>query len=162
MTQFEKPTAHKVEKETNSKDFVVGAIIGGAIGAATALFLAPKSGTELRQDLNTQTNLLKERSTEWKDQAVTKGNELAATAKEKSAGITQTVQSQSNAIVEKVKSLKGNSSDRSNEEGSVNTNSDLTKFSNESTENPTPSVTPVDPLTPNTSTDPIGSSEKKL
>ncbi|TDL34285.1 YtxH domain-containing protein [Jeotgalibacillus sp. S-D1] len=161
MTQFEKPTAHKEEKETNSKDFVVGALIGGAIGAATALFLAPKSGTELRQDLNTQTNLLKERSSEWKDQAVTKGNELAATAKEKSAGITQTVQSQSNAIVEKVKSLKGNSSE-SSEESSDNINSDLTKFSNESNQNPAPSVTPVDPLTPNTSTDPIGSSDKKL
>ena len=34
-----------------SKGFVLGAIIGGAIGAITALLLAPKSGRELREDL---------------------------------------------------------------------------------------------------------------
>lgn len=34
-----------------TKGFVIGAIIGGAIGAITALLLAPKSGKELRQEL---------------------------------------------------------------------------------------------------------------
>ncbi len=31
--------------------FIIGTIIGGAIGAITALLLAPKSGKELRQDI---------------------------------------------------------------------------------------------------------------
>ncbi|MEW9500711.1 YtxH domain-containing protein [Jeotgalibacillus marinus] len=115
MTQQEKQLT---KTETNSKDFIVGAIIGGAIGAATALFLAPKSGSELRNDLNTQAVLLKERSNEWKDQAVTKSSEFATTAKvksaelssiakEKSAEFSQSVQAQSNALVEKIKSYKG-------------------------------------------------------
>ncbi len=114
MTQQEKQLT---KTETNSKDFVVGAIIGGAIGAATALFLAPKSGSELRNDLNTQAVLLKERSNEWKDQAVTKSSEFATTAKvksaklssiakEKSADFSQSVQAQSSALVEKVKAYK--------------------------------------------------------
>lgn len=46
----------------NSKDFLIGTLIGGIIGATTALFLAPKSGKELRDDLNTQANALKEKT----------------------------------------------------------------------------------------------------
>lgn len=34
-----------------TKGFVAGALIGGAVGAITALLLAPKSGKELRQDI---------------------------------------------------------------------------------------------------------------
>ncbi|MEM4261110.1 MAG: YtxH domain-containing protein [Candidatus Woesearchaeota archaeon] len=34
-----------------TKGFIFGTIIGGAIGAITALLLAPKSGKELRQDI---------------------------------------------------------------------------------------------------------------
>lgn len=34
-----------------TKGFIFGTLIGGAIGAITALLLAPKSGKELRQDI---------------------------------------------------------------------------------------------------------------
>lgn len=34
-----------------AKELFIGGIIGGMIGAAAALFLAPKSGEELRRDL---------------------------------------------------------------------------------------------------------------
>lgn len=34
-----------------SKGLLVGAILGGAVGAITALLLAPKSGAELRKDI---------------------------------------------------------------------------------------------------------------
>ena len=37
--------------QSYTKGFVLGAIIGGAVGAITALLLAPKSGKELRQDI---------------------------------------------------------------------------------------------------------------
>ncbi|MGD7044267.1 YtxH domain-containing protein [Jeotgalibacillus proteolyticus] len=163
MAQYDKHSNYDTvsTKESSSKEFILGAVIGGAIGAATALFLAPKSGTELRQDLNNQAGLLKERSYEWKDQAVTKGNELASTAKEKSAGITQTVQNQSNSLVEKVKSMKekNSSSDQeetadSGEEGSA----DLPR--NESTVSSIPTVTPVDPATPKTDPAPLSEDTK--
>ena len=45
-----------------TKGFVFGAIIGGTIGAITALLLAPKSGSELRKDLA-------EKSTDMYDKA---------------------------------------------------------------------------------------------
>lgn len=37
--------------EKYTRGFIFGALIGGAVGAITALLLAPKSGEELRKDL---------------------------------------------------------------------------------------------------------------
>lgn len=39
-----------------TKGFVFGALIGGAVGAVTALLLAPKSGEELRKELAEKSN----------------------------------------------------------------------------------------------------------
>lgn len=84
------------EEEMSSKDFLIGALIGGIIGAATALFLAPKSGKELRADLNTQASTLKEKATQGSNG--------------ESGGITQQIKDQSTKVVEKVKNLKGGTS----------------------------------------------------
>ncbi|MBM7645764.1 gas vesicle protein [Scopulibacillus daqui] len=35
----------------SAKNFIVGSLVGGAVGAFTALMLAPKSGEEFRKDL---------------------------------------------------------------------------------------------------------------
>lgn len=39
------------ESDKYAKGLVVGALIGGAVGAITALLFAPKSGRELRRDI---------------------------------------------------------------------------------------------------------------
>lgn len=39
-----------------TKGFVFGALIGGTVGAITALLLAPKSGDELRKDIAIKSN----------------------------------------------------------------------------------------------------------
>lgn len=133
-----------MEKNTNSRDFLLGALIGSIAGAVTALVLAPKSGGELRQDLNTQAGRLKDRSYEWKDQAVTKSSEMAALAKEKSAELSKNVQDQSSGVVEKVKSFR--SKDKSQEQAPM-----LVTAKDPSL----PTVHPVDPLTPPTSNEPL-------
>ena len=57
MTQKEFPTkdyqkSYEDERDSiNSKDFMIGALIGGMIGAATALFMAPKRGWKKVQSL---------------------------------------------------------------------------------------------------------------
>lgn len=96
----------KSEENINTKDFLIGALIGGIIGATTALFLAPKSGKELRSDINEQAIVLKEKTDQLRETAKTKGTELAAVAKDKTNALTQTVSKQSTEIVNKVKSLR--------------------------------------------------------
>ncbi|MFB1080386.1 YtxH domain-containing protein [Jeotgalibacillus sp. JSM ZJ347] len=133
-----------MEKNNNSRDFVLGALIGSVAGAVTALILAPKSGGEFRQDLNTQAGRLKDRSYEWKDQAVTKSSEMAAMAKEKSAVISKNVQDQSSGVVEKVKSFRSKGKPEEQAPQLV------------TAKDPSlPTVHPVDPLTPPTSTEPL-------
>ncbi|WJV31314.1 YtxH domain-containing protein [Rossellomorea sp. AcN35-11] len=92
----------------NSKDFMIGTLIGGIVGAATALLLAPKSGKDLRHDLNEQATVIREKTGQWKDTAVEKSNEFAAVAKEKSSALTKSVQEQSNNVVGKLKTYRSN------------------------------------------------------
>lgn len=79
----------------NIKDFIIGAFVGGVVGAATALFLAPKAGKELRNDVAIQASQFKEKSAE-----------LTSTAKEKTVELSKKVQAQSGQLVDKVKSFK--------------------------------------------------------
>jgi gas vesicle protein len=46
----------------SSSSFLLGALIGGLVGAAAAIFLAPNSGRELRSTLNSQAGTLKEKT----------------------------------------------------------------------------------------------------
>ncbi|EUJ29484.1 hypothetical protein PCORN_09942 [Listeria cornellensis FSL F6-0969] len=67
----------------NVKDFLIGGLIGGIVGSVTALLLAPKSGKELRGDLNEHVDVMKEKGSQWKDVAYEKGIEIGNVAKDK-------------------------------------------------------------------------------
>ncbi|WP_391116471.1 YtxH domain-containing protein [Psychrobacillus sp. L3] len=82
--------------EVNGKDFILGVLVGGIIGAATALLLAPKTGTELRENLSIQAGQLKDKT-----------KDLSSTAMEKTTQLSKQLQEQSGQLVEKVKSIKG-------------------------------------------------------
>ncbi len=61
------------EKDNDFVAFLVGFVVGGLVGAATALLLAPQSGEETR-------TLIKEKSIELKDKAVETAEEARAKA----------------------------------------------------------------------------------
>jgi len=90
----------------NSKDFIIGTLIGGIIGATTALFLTPKSGKELRNNLNEQATSVKEKTEKWKNTAVERGTELVAATKEKSSDLVGAVSGQSTQLFSKVKDFR--------------------------------------------------------
>ncbi len=62
--------------QTQTRDFLIGVLVGSAIGAAAALLYAPQSGAETR-------GMIKDRATE----AYEKTGELAQTAKAKTTEI---------------------------------------------------------------------------
>ncbi|MCM3650769.1 YtxH domain-containing protein [Metabacillus litoralis] len=91
--------------KNNSKDFIVGSLVGGLIGAATALFLAPKSGKEIRDDLGQQASIVKGRTEKFTSQTLEKSAGLANVAKEKTVSLSQVVSEQSSQIMNKVRDL---------------------------------------------------------
>lgn len=97
---------YREEESSSAGSFLFGALVGGVIGAAAALFLAPKSGSEMREDLSSQASQLKSKSIEISTVAKERATELSSVAKEKTGELTKTIQEQSGQIVDKVKSMK--------------------------------------------------------
>ncbi|MDE3839939.1 YtxH domain-containing protein [Bacillus methanolicus] len=134
-------TNERSEYSSGSKEFMIGAIIGGVIGAAAALFFAPKSGKEMRNNLNKQVLVLKdktgqirdsamtkgnslasaakEKTVQLRDQAMTKGSELASVAKEKTITLTGTITQQSTNLLNKVKNMNTAQKDEATREKNV-------------------------------------------
>lgn len=75
-------------EDSGASSFLFGAIVGGVIGAAAALFLAPKTGKEMRDDLSTQAVHLKEKGIEISTVAKDKATEYTSVAKDKANEFT--------------------------------------------------------------------------
>lgn len=73
----------------NSKDFIIGTLVGGIVGATVALMFAPKSGRELRADINEGAMQVVDRANEWKDTAQEKGSEFKDMAYERGSELTK-------------------------------------------------------------------------
>lgn len=86
------------EESGGGSSFLVGILVGGIVGAAAALFLAPKSGKEFQADLKTQATTLKEKAAQQSD------------SNDDSAGFAQQLKEQSTKVVDKVKNMKGGTS----------------------------------------------------
>ena len=96
------------EESFNMKNFTVGAIVGALAGAAIALLYAPKSGADLRQNVASQAETLKD-----------KGMELSSIAKEKTAHLSSQLKEQSTHLVDKVKAITSKEDDSSLKETSI-------------------------------------------
>ncbi|WP_394235592.1 YtxH domain-containing protein [Niallia oryzisoli] len=97
------------ESRMSTKDFLLGSLIGAAVGSLTALLLAPKSGKELRVDLNNQAYQLREKTDHIRESVSIKGNELTSTVKDKTSAISRKVSEQSVDLVKKVKGFASES-----------------------------------------------------
>ncbi|MEH7117761.1 YtxH domain-containing protein [Neobacillus vireti] len=89
------------ENEGSSGTFLWGAIIGGVVGAAAALLLAPKSGRELRSTIGSQADTLIDKTANLRENVVSKSNELVS----KTSSISQGIVLQSSELVNKVKNM---------------------------------------------------------
>ncbi len=96
----------KTTKTLIVRIFLIGSLIGGIVGASLALIFAPKSGKELRGDLNQGAHYVKERANELKGVAYEKGNEWKSYAKDQSENIGRVVSEKSQDITKKIKRNK--------------------------------------------------------
>jgi gas vesicle protein len=80
----------------DGKDFLMGAVVGGLLGAMAALLLAPKSGRDLRKDISDQYGTISEKT-----------QQIASTVSEKTANIAKTATTHTTEWVDKAKEVAG-------------------------------------------------------
>src|SRR5690625_5561718 len=101
--------------QINSKDFIIGTLIGGMVGASVALLFAPKSGRELREDLNQGATQAKDMAYEWKDVAQEKGSELKEVAYDKGSEFKKKAKKSTNKIEKNIADKKERSEEHTSE-----------------------------------------------
>jgi gas vesicle protein len=96
-----------MSNNVDGKDFLMGAVVGGLLGAMAALLLAPKSGRELRQDITEQYGTLSEKTQQIANTVSEKTQQIASTVGEKTAIIAKTATTHTTEWVDKAKDVAG-------------------------------------------------------
>lgn len=73
-------------------DFLVGVVVGSAIGAACALMYAPMSGVETRETLKVKAGEARDKATELAGTVRTRSTEMMEQAKAKADEVTRNAQ----------------------------------------------------------------------
>lgn len=96
----------EVRKEKSGfSQFISGAFIGALVGSVTALLFAPKSGRELRSELNDQFSLVLDKTEQWKDTVVQKSNDFKALTIDATAKMKNSIKEQSTDLMDKIQNL---------------------------------------------------------
>lgn len=86
----------------NKSDFLVGLLIGGALGAALALLYAPQSGEETREQLKKRGEDLKDGASDAYVKARSKATEVGGQIKEKTTNVASTVRDSASQMAARV------------------------------------------------------------
>ena len=106
-----------MSRENSSNGVLLGAIVGGAIGAISALLFAPKSGANLREDLSNKFRTISEKTKDiatavgqnTKEFASTVGQntkDLASSIKEEAGDLADHAKKSNQHIVDSFSSAK--------------------------------------------------------
>lgn len=90
--EYETRETSSNRNEESTSSFLLGAIVGGVVGAVTALLLAPKTGKEIRNSLGGQAGTL-----------IDKTAPLRENVKSKTISLSQGIAQQSTDLLNKVK-----------------------------------------------------------
>ncbi|MBG9980157.1 YtxH domain-containing protein [Facklamia lactis] len=94
----------------NNDGFLLGAIIGATIGGIAALLYAPKSGEELRKDINDEVDYWLERANDYTEYAVERGVEMYDAASVASDDIRVSLKSSAENLKRQVSDFKDEAS----------------------------------------------------
>ncbi|MGG1571761.1 YtxH domain-containing protein [Fictibacillus sp. NRS-1165] len=95
-------TANTLDTKDKAK-FTKGVLVGGLVGAATALLLTPKSGKEMRRNLSNQTLNLKEKTLQMKDEAKLQTRLGTMAGKEKASNMMGSVKDKTSQVASQAK-----------------------------------------------------------
>lgn len=90
-------------EKVSTKDFLLGAIIGGVVGAATALLVTQKSSKELRDSINDKTASMKTMADSLQKSAKVKVSDIKEITRDKTYSLKQSLSQQSSEIMSNLK-----------------------------------------------------------
>lgn len=101
-----------------NRGFLFGTLLGGAIGALTALLLAPKSGAELRKDLADRGTYAYDKASRYiSDLEIDLGSAVRSTmneGKERAERIVNSAREQADSILENAERVLADAKSRAN------------------------------------------------
>lgn len=95
-----------MSQQQSGNGVLLGAIVGGAIGAVSALLLAPKTGAQLREDLSQACQTIGQKT---KDIASTVGQstrKLATAIKEETSGLADQAKESNHNVMDALSATK--------------------------------------------------------
>ncbi|MBD0381191.1 YtxH domain-containing protein [Paenibacillus sedimenti] len=95
-----------MSNQRKGKDLLIGAIVGGVLGAATALLFAPKSGRELRSDIAEQAQAVSEKTVQIANTVSQKTQEVAKSVSTHTSELVGKAKDTASSVVENVRSWK--------------------------------------------------------
>ena len=87
--EYESRETSQSRNEESSNSFLLGALIGGVVGAAAAFLLAPKTGKELRVRLSSSAETLKDKTSSLSQELVQQSSGLISKVKGKSVNLNE-------------------------------------------------------------------------
>jgi gas vesicle protein len=100
-----------MSNERKGKDLLIGAVVGGILGAATALLFAPKSGRELRSDIAEQAQVVSDKTVQIATNVSQKTQEVAKTVSTTTSELYGKAKDTAVNVVDTVRSWKESKSD---------------------------------------------------
>jgi len=104
----------------NNRGMLKGAIIGGAIGAAAALLLAPKAGRELRGDIRDRYADVRDRTKQLMSDASVKTRDVARQVGQHASDIADMTKSAVSAVKDEAQSWRKETREDQKDEQKVN------------------------------------------
>lgn len=92
--------------EKKGKDLLIGAIVGGLLGAATALLFAPKSGRELRSDIAENAKTVSDKTVQLANSVSQKTQEVAKSVSTTTTDFVGKAKDTATNVVDTVRSWK--------------------------------------------------------
>ncbi|MCY9667373.1 YtxH domain-containing protein [Paenibacillus alginolyticus] len=100
-----------MSNERKGKDLLIGAVVGGILGAATALLFAPKSGSELRSDIAEQAQVVSDKTVQIASTVSQRTQEVAKTVSTTTSELYGKAKDTAVNVVDTVRSWKESKSD---------------------------------------------------
>lgn len=84
---------------SHTRGFLLGAIVGGAVGAVVALLFAPKSGSELRKDISEKGEDLYDKAQTYFKRQVGEGEDLVNEGRIRAERIVHSAREQADSLM---------------------------------------------------------------